>query len=155
MSRYTAKKVYLDTIRECCERDCSCYTRSGYNVQYKSHGTDGVLFVCDECYDKKYREQSSQGDVAQHSAPRQTVPPRTETRRTVSRQTDSLGVRRLIRTVNRSVRFIKRALVPVCAVAAAAVIYLGGISFKQPPQLKARADELAARVQFIKDRGVA
>lgn len=57
MSQYVAKKAMLDTMRECSERSCRCYTEKGYYIKYANCNVSGVLFVCEDCFETKYRSR--------------------------------------------------------------------------------------------------
>lgn len=62
MSRYIAKKVTLNTMKECKQPGCGCFTQKGYYIQYQNGNVDSMLFVCESCYDEKFREKCSAGD---------------------------------------------------------------------------------------------
>ena len=62
MSRYIAKKVALSTMKECKQPGCGCFTQKGYYIQYQNANVDSMLFVCESCYGKKFREKCSAGD---------------------------------------------------------------------------------------------
>ena len=62
MSRYIAKKVVLSTMKECKQPGCGCFTQNGYYIQYQNGNVDSMLFVCESCYDEKFREKCSVGD---------------------------------------------------------------------------------------------
>ena len=62
MSRYVAKKVVLSTMKECKQPGCGCFTQNGYYIQYQNGNVDSMLFVCESCYDDKFREKCSVGD---------------------------------------------------------------------------------------------
>lgn len=76
MSRYIAKKVTLNTMKECKQPGCGCFTQKGYYSQYQNGNVDSMLFVCDSCYDEKFREKCSSGDfdeeryIVKDNAPR-------------------------------------------------------------------------------------
>lgn len=62
MSRYIAKKVTLSTMKECKQPGCGCFTQKGYYIQYQNGNVDSMLFVCESCYEEKFREKCSAGD---------------------------------------------------------------------------------------------
>ncbi len=62
MSRYIAKKVALSTMKDCKQPGCGCFTQMGYYIQYQNGNVDSMLFVCEKCYDEKFREKCSAGD---------------------------------------------------------------------------------------------
>lgn len=62
MSRYIAKKVVLDTMKECKQRGCGCFTQKGYYIQYQNGNVDSMLFVCESCYDEVFRSKCFAGD---------------------------------------------------------------------------------------------
>ena len=45
MSRYIAKKVTLNTMKECKQPGCGCFTQKGYYIQYQNGNVDSMLFV--------------------------------------------------------------------------------------------------------------
>lgn len=61
MSRYIAKKVTLSTMKECKQPGCGCFTQKGYYIQYQNGNVDSMLFVCESCYEEKFREKCSAG----------------------------------------------------------------------------------------------
>lgn len=61
MSRYIAKQVRLTTMEECKQPGCGCFTQAGYYIQYQNSNVDSVLFVCDSCYDEKFKSKCSLG----------------------------------------------------------------------------------------------
>ena len=67
MSQYIAKKATLDIKQECSNRNCGCYTEKGYYIKYANRNVDGVLFVCEECFEKKYRAQCLVQDFTMHN----------------------------------------------------------------------------------------
>lgn len=62
MSRYIAKQVKLSTMEGCKQPGCSCFTRNGYYIQYRNGNSDCMLFVCENCYEDKFRMKCSAGD---------------------------------------------------------------------------------------------
>lgn len=62
MSRYIAKKVVLSTMKECKQPGCGCFTQKGYYIQYQNGNVDSMLFVCESCYDEKFREKCTAGN---------------------------------------------------------------------------------------------
>lgn len=62
MRRYIAKKVVLSTMKECKQPGCGCFTQKGYYIQYQNGNVDSMLFVCESCYDEKFRSKCSSGD---------------------------------------------------------------------------------------------
>ena len=62
MSRYIAKKITLSTMKECKQPGCGCFTQKGYYIQYQNGNVDSMLFVCESCYEEKFREKCSVGD---------------------------------------------------------------------------------------------
>lgn len=62
MSRYIAKKVRLARMEECKLPGCGCFTQNGYYIQYRNGNVDSMLFVCDNCYDEKFKSKCSTGD---------------------------------------------------------------------------------------------
>ena len=76
MSRYIAKKVTLNTMKECKQPGWVCFTQKGYYIQYQNGNVDSMLFVCESCYDEKFREKCSAGDfdeeryIVKDNAPR-------------------------------------------------------------------------------------
>lgn len=61
MSKYIAKRVILDTMRECSGAGCSDFTFKGYYIHYQNRNVDSALFVCDECFERHYRSQCTLG----------------------------------------------------------------------------------------------
>lgn len=76
MSRYIAKRVALNTMKECKQPGCGCFTQKGYYIQYQNGNVDSMLFVCESCYDEKFREKCYAGDfdeeryIVQDNTPR-------------------------------------------------------------------------------------
>lgn len=62
MANYLAKRAALGEVKECNERNCGCYTSSGYYIKYKNRNVDTVLFVCEECFSRKYRSMCTLGE---------------------------------------------------------------------------------------------
>lgn len=62
MSRYIAKRVVLGTMKECKQPGCGCFTQKGYYIQYQTGNIDSMLFVCDSCYEEKFRSRCSAGN---------------------------------------------------------------------------------------------
>lgn len=62
MSGYIAKKVALNTMKECKQPGCGCFTQKGYYIQYQNGNVDSMLFVCESCYEEKFRAKCSEGD---------------------------------------------------------------------------------------------
>ena len=62
MRRYIAKKVKLAKMEECKQPGCGCFTQNGYYVQYRSGNVDSMLFVCDTCYEEKFKAKCMAGD---------------------------------------------------------------------------------------------
>ena len=62
MSRYIAKKVKLATMEECKQPGCGCFTQNGYYIQYRNGNVDSILFVCDSCYEEKFKAKCMAGD---------------------------------------------------------------------------------------------
>ena len=54
----------LTQARE-CSQGCGCFTQHGYYIQYKNTHVDGLLFVCEDCFDHKYRTLCQLGDFAE------------------------------------------------------------------------------------------
>lgn len=76
MSRYIAKRVALSTMKECKQPGCGCFTQKGYYIQCQNGNVDSMLFVCESCYDEKFRKKCSAGDfdeeryIVKDNAPR-------------------------------------------------------------------------------------
>lgn len=100
MSQYVAKKALLNIKRECSNRSCGCYTEKGYYIKYANRNVESVLFVCDECFQKKYRSQCTIEDFT--DANENPI-----TRRTV--EIDHPTLRSVIRFFNRTIRTVKYA----------------------------------------------
>jgi hypothetical protein len=100
MSQYIVKKAILDVKRECSNRSCGCYTEKGYYIKYTNRNVDGVLFVCEECFQKKYRSQCT---VQDFSIPGENHRLRRST------EIDYPTVRRVIRLFNRTMRAVRYA----------------------------------------------
>ena len=62
MSHYIAKKVRLASMKGCMQQGCSCFTQNGYYIQYRNRNVDSILFVCDRCYEEKFKSICSIGD---------------------------------------------------------------------------------------------
>ena len=98
MSQYIAKKAILDTKKECSNRACGCYTEKGYLIKYANRNVDGVLFVCEECFQRKYRTQCTiQNFSMTYENPCQIK----------SMETDNPKLRCVIRAFNRTIRVAK------------------------------------------------
>ena len=55
MSR-SAEKVSLDIVQECSVRGCGCFTDKGYYVHCRKGSADALLFVCERCFKRLYRD---------------------------------------------------------------------------------------------------
>lgn len=100
MSQYIAKKATLDIKKECSNRSCRCYTEKGYYIRYANRNVDSVLFVCEECFERKYRNQCVVQDFTVSEEPIYHA------RRV---EIDHPTLRRIIRGFNKSLRFVKYA----------------------------------------------
>lgn len=100
MSQYIAKKATLDIKKECSNRSCRCYTEKGYYIRYANRNVDSVLFVCEECFERKYRYQCVVQDFTVSEEPIYHA------RRV---EIDHPTLRRIIRGFNKSLRFVKYA----------------------------------------------
>lgn len=49
-------------MEECKQPGCGCFTQDGYYIQYRNGNVDSMLFVCDSCYDKKFKSKCLEGD---------------------------------------------------------------------------------------------
>lgn len=101
MNQYIAKKAELELKQECSDRACGCFTDSGYYVKYANRNVDGVLFVCDECFDKKYKSICLIKNF-------QTKSSRTDT---MKRELDNPTIRKIIRIFNRIIPCIRYVLI--------------------------------------------
>ena len=96
MSQYIAKKATLDIKKECSNRSCRCYTEKGYYIRYANRNVDSVLFVCEECFERKYRNQCVVQDFTVSEEPIYHA------RRV---EIDHPTLRRIIRGFNKLLRF--------------------------------------------------
>ena len=74
MNTYVAKKVDLDTMRECQGRGCSCFTNQGYYIHYRKQNIDSMLFVCEDCFNSQYRTSTILGSFDTSEYLRQEKP---------------------------------------------------------------------------------
>lgn len=100
MSQYIAKRAILDVKKECSNRSCGCYTEEGYYIKYANRNVDSVLFVCEECFERKYRYQCVVQDFTIYEEP---------VRHSRRVEIDNPTIRRIIRAFNKSLRFVKYA----------------------------------------------
>lgn len=108
MSQYIAKKATLDIKQECSNRSCGCYTNKGYYIKYANRNVDGVLFVCEECFWKKYRTQCVVQDFTMHNDSCR------HSRRT---EIDHPTLRCIIRVFNKTIRIVKCASICLLIIA--------------------------------------
>lgn len=54
----SVKKLKLDVMRECNNIDCGCYTMRGYEIKKKTRKLASDIFVCEDCYKHKYKQES-------------------------------------------------------------------------------------------------
>lgn len=153
MSQYIAKKATLDIKKECSNRGCGCYTEKGYYIRYANRNVDSVLFVCEECFERKYRNQCVVQDFTVSEEPIHHA------RRV---EIDHPTLRRIIRAFNKSLRFVKYASLCLLIIAS---ILVGVFSkeyqlrdLDQPTQSKSihisdtfseRFDKLLERIQYV------
>ncbi len=153
MSQYIAKKATLDIKKECSNRSCGCYTEKGYYIRYANRNVDSILFVCEECFERKYRNQC----VVQNFTVSEE--PIHHNRRV---EIDHPTLRRIIRAFNKSLRFIKYA--SLCFLIIASIL-VGVFSkeyqlrdFEHQDQSKSihisdtfseRFDKLMERIQYV------
>ena len=122
MSNYIAKKVSLDTAKECTGRNCGCYTSSGYYIQYKNRNVDSILFVCEECFSRQYRSMCTLGDFQE-----------TEYVRSPQRNPYQLGnptIRKVAAVINKGLRTVRISLVLVM------LLLLAAFSIKEQPSVR-------------------
>ena len=100
MSQYIAKKATLDMKKECSNRSCGCSTEKGYYIRYANRNVDSVLIECEECFERKYRNQCIVQDFTISEEPIHHA------RRV---EIDHPTLRRIIRAFNKSLRFVKYA----------------------------------------------
>lgn len=62
MSCYIAKRVRLAAMEECKHPGCGCFTQNGYYIQYRNENVDSMLFVCDNCYEEKFKAKCRVGN---------------------------------------------------------------------------------------------
>lgn len=152
MSQYIAKKATLDMKKECSNRSCGCYTEKGYYIRYANRNVDSVLFVCEECFERKYRNQCIVQDFTISEEPIHHA------RRV---EIDHPTLRRIIRAFNKSLRFVNYA--SLCLLIIASILV--GLSkeyqlrdLKQPTQSKSihishtfleRFDKLIEQIQYV------
>lgn len=153
MSQYIAKKATLDMKKECSNRSCGCYTEKGYYIRYANRNVDSVLFVCEECFERKYRNQCIVQDFTISEEPIHHA------RRV---EIDHPTLRRIIRAFNKSLRFVKYASLCLLIIAS---ILVGVLSkeyqlrdLEQPTQSKSihisntfleRFDKLIEQIQYV------
>lgn len=153
MSQYIAKKATLDIKKECSNRNCGCYTEKGYYIRYTNRNVDSVLFVCEECFERKYRNQCVVQDFTVSEEPIHHA------RRV---EIDHPTLRSIIRTFNKSLRFVKYASLCLLIIAS---ILVGAFSkeyqlrdLEQTTQSKSihisdtfseRFDKLMERIQYV------
>lgn len=153
MSQYIAKKATLDMKKECSNRSCGCYTEKGYYIRYANRNVDSVLFVCEECFERKYRNQCIVQDFTISEEPIHHA------RRV---EIDHPTLRRIIRAFNKSLRFVNYASLCLLIIAS---ILVGVLSkeyqlrdLKQPTQSKSihishtfleRFDKLIEQIQYV------
>ena len=153
MSHYIAKKVTLDTKTECSNRSCGCFTEKGYFIKYENRNVEGVLFVCEECFDKNYKDSCSIQESQTYESPRVHVP---------SYQPDHPQLRKGIRALNKTIRFFRRAHVPVMIALSIVILALSGTYHLRTdvnvPQTKKveitgniceRLDDVMTRVEYV------
>lgn len=122
MSNYIAKKVTLDTAKECNGKNCGCYTSIGYYIQYKNRNVDSVLFVCEDCFDRQYRSICTLGNFYE-----------AEYVRSPQRNPYQLGnptLRKVATLINRGIRSFRIALLVVM------LVLLTAYFFKEQPSLR-------------------
>ena len=153
MSQYIAKKATLDIKKECSNRSCRCYTEKGYYIRYANRNVDSVLFVCEECFERKYRNQCVVQDFTVSEEPIYHA------RRV---EIDHPPLRRIIRGFNKSLRFVKYAFLCFLIIIS---IFVGVFSkeyqlrdFEHQVQSKSihisdtfseRFDKLMERIQYV------
>ena len=153
MSQYIAKKATLDMKKECSNRSCGCYTEKGYYIRYANRNVDSVLFVCEECFERKYRNQCIVQDFTISEEP---------IHHARSVEIDHPTLRRIIRAFNKSLRFVKYASLFLLIIAS---ILVGVLSkeyqlrdLEQPTQSKSihisntfleRFDKLIEQIQYV------
>lgn len=75
-AEYSRKKQNVICITYTKQPGCGCFTQKGYYIQYQNGNVDSMLFVCESCYDEKFREKCSAGDfdeeryIVKDNAPR-------------------------------------------------------------------------------------
>lgn len=154
MSQYIAKKATLDIKKECSNRSCRCYTEKGYYIRYANRNVDSVLFVCEECFERKYRNQCVVQDFTVSEEPIHHA-------RRVEIDHPTLR-RRIIRGFNKSLLFVKYA--SLCFLIIASIL-VGVFSkeyqlwdFEHQVQSKSihisdtfseRFDKLMERIQYV------
>lgn len=151
MSQYIANKVVLDQKRECSNRACGCYSEKGYFIKYTNRNVDGILFVCEECYEKKYKSLCSIEDVVLEE-----VHPQKKNQREI----DSPALRKIIRIFNRSIRCLRYIVLVLMIISTIIVIGRGnyGINSVKTPDVKnikisgiveEKLENLTERVQYL------
>ena len=135
MSQYIAKKASLDVKRECSDRSCGCYTDRGYYIQYENSSVHSVLFVCEECYIKKYKSRCVLGDFTMEKRRR---------RGRLYSPPDHPILSGTVRIFNRTIRGVRLACVWVLILLGFFVFFSGGeYSLREEP---VRTDTQTAEV---------
>lgn len=117
MSQYIAKKALLDQKKECSNRACGCYTENGYYIKYTNRNVDGILFVCEECFNKKYRSSCNVQEFQTKA---------THSRNISHHKVDNPTIRSIIRGFNKSVRCLRYILLCVMIICTIIVIANSG-----------------------------
>lgn len=122
MSTYTAKKVFLDVMRECRGNNCSCFTDKGYYIQYQNGNVDSMLFVCEDCYNAYYKSKCTIGSFDEE-----------EYQRSVRRQRYYEGnpsLRRFLREFHKGMRLTRIACVLL------SILLVSAFCLKEKPQFR-------------------
>ncbi len=144
MSAYIAKKAKLNLKRECCERSCCCFTDTGYYIKYTNQNVDSVLFVCEDCFETKYKAMCTMGDFQEENNKR----PKT------GRRYDRPVVRRIVRMFNRSVKAVRFAIICILIIGLIFVVNKNTVDTLTLPEINTAqfAESLSKRFDIICER---
>lgn len=151
MSQYIASRIVLDQKRECSNRACGCYSEKGYFIKYTNRNVDGVLFVCEECFEKKYKNLCNIEDVICEEEHPQNKN---------QREIDAPKLRKIIRIFNRSIRCLRYIVLILMIISTIIIIGRGnyGINSIKTPEInnveisnviEEKLEKLTERVRYV------
>lgn len=121
MSRFPAKRIQLSVMKECT---CGTFTMEGYYIQYRSNSTDTLLFVCDCCYEQKFKNRCYADEFDETDYIRKHQ----ERRYTGS----SVTWVKFVRKINHYVKIVRKVMIMALMSIMIVVGILGNYSFSVP-----------------------